>query len=245
MKKLKYICTFLTMILIITGMCGCIDLNSTEKRAKLEQMKSYAENKYNMTFDVVDFVFAKDETYSNILKLTDGEIEFYVYNSGMEKYSDKIHDDYKRAIISNRAVDFIKSKVDISEYQIDLYASIFIYGDNSLNYDYVADENIDEILKSNKIFSAAIIVKTDKDLSELKDLLFDIYKLICSYSPEAVNLKAIQSTETNETLDNTLKCIIGNYNDDWLSYKGVTAYLETDKLDIDSADEFVKEIKYN
>lgn len=245
MKKIKYICNFLTMILIMTGVCGCMDLNSSEKQAKLEQMKSYTENKYNMTFDVVDFIYAKDETYSNILKLTDGKIQFYVYNSGNEKYSDKISDDYKRAIISGKAVDFIKSKVDTSEYPIDLYASIFIYGDNSLNYDYVTDKDIDEILKDNKIFSATIIVKTDEDLTKLKDLLFDIYKLICSYSPEAVNLKAIQSTETNEVLDNTLKCIIGNYNDDWLSYKGVTAYLETDKLGIDSADEIVKEIKYD
>lgn len=245
MKKTKLICLLLTAILLMTGVCGCMDLNSSEKRAKLEQMKSYAENKYNMTFDVVDFVFAKDETYRNILRLTDGKIDFYVYNSANRKNSDKIYDDYSRAIISDRVVDFIKSKFNTSSYNIDVYAGILIYGDNSLNYDYVTDENIDEILKSNKIFSAAIIVKTDKDLSELKDLLFDIYKLICSYSPEAVNLKAIQSTETNASLDNTLKCIIGNYNDDWLSYKGVTAYLETDKSDIDSADEFVNEIKYN
>lgn len=245
MKKTKLICLLLTAILLMTGVCGCMNLNFSERQAKLEEMKSYAENKYNMNFDVVDFTFAKDETYRNILRLTDGKIDFYVYNSANRKNSDKIYDDYSRAIISDRVVDFIKSKFNTSSYNIDVYAGILIYGDKSLSYDYAVNTDADDLLKSNKIFDAAIIVKTDKKITEIKDLIFEIYNLICSYSPEHINLKAIQSTETNEVLDNTLKCIIGNYNDDWLSYKGVTAYLETDKSDIDSADEFVNEIKYN
>lgn len=245
MKKLKYICTFLTTILIITGVCGCMNLNSSEKRAKLEQMKSYAENKYNMTFDVVDFVFAKDETYRNILRLTDGKIDFYVYNSANRKNSDKIYDDYKRAIISNRAIDFIKSKIDTSEYQIDLYASIFIYGDKSLSYDYAVNTDADNLLKSNKIFDATIIVKTDKKITEIKDSIFEIYNLICSYSPEHINLEVIQTVGDTADIDQTLKCIIGTYNDDWSSYNCVKSYLKVENFGITSSDELVKEIKYN
>ena len=245
MKKTKLICLLLTAILLMTGVCGCMNLNFSERQAKLEEMKSYAENKYNINFDVVDFTFAKDETYRNILRLTDGKIDFYVYNSANRKNSDKIYDDYSRAIISDRVVDFIKSKFNTSSYNIDVYASILIYGDKSLSYDYAVNTDADNLLKSNKIFDATIIVKTDKKITEIKDSIFEIYNLICSYSPEHINLEVIQSTETNAALDNTLKCIIGNYNDDWLSYKGVTAYLETDKSDINSADEFVNEIKYN
>lgn len=243
MKKTKLICLLLTAILLMTGVCGCMNLNFSGRQAKLEEMKSYAENKYNMNFDVVDFTFAKDETYRNILRLTDGKIDFYVYNSANRKNSDKIYDDYSRAIISDRVVDFIKSKFNTSSYNIDVYASILIYGDKSLSYDYAVNTDADDLLKSNKIFDAAIIVKTDKKITEIKDLIFEIYNLICSYSPEHINLEVIQTVGDTADIDKTLKCIIGTYNDDWSSYNCVKSYLKVENFGITSSDELVKEIK--
>ena len=231
---------FLAVLLIfvsLTEICGCVN-SKQETENKINSMQAFAEDKYNKEFKYEYFVEAFDETYTNILSLSDGEVVFNVY---MEESSDVLYDDYASAILNNKFIEYVKDKNEILDSDIEIYSNIMLIGHESYTYEYITDNTIDEIIKENEFLKIILIVKV-ADIETNKQPIFELYNFVCNLSPEHIDFQIIDVSETNENLEKMLNNLPGHYSNDWDKYKEIESYVSINEKDISTKEELFENV---
>ena len=218
------------MILISIGVCGCMDNHNSE--LKVENMKNYAQSKYGYEFTVEYFQEAKDETYTNILSLSDGEHIFNVYQGGDHEPSD----DYPMIIASKKMVDTLKKTENLG---YDIYGYFMFSNLNAKSLDYIKESDAETIHNDNKLLKTIVIVRVDDDLSKCSEALFDIYKGIMAYNPKYIDFEVIQTCDVSAELRDTLSNIPALYDNTWDKYPEIKTYLSVTDTNISSSVELI------
>ena len=231
---------FLAVLLIfvsLTEICGCVN-SKQETENKINSMQAFAEDKYNKEFKYEYFVEAFDETYTNILSLSDGEVIFNVYK---EESSDVFYDDYASAILNNKFIEYVKDKNEILDSDIEIYSNIMLIGRESYTYEYITDNTIDEIIKENEFLKIILIVKV-ADIETNKQPIFELYNFVCNLSPEHIDFQVIEANETGEKLNKILNNLPGHYDNDWGKHREIESYISINEKDISTKEELFENV---
>lgn len=222
----------LVFIVLITGVCGC--MKNQNEEVKAENMKSYAFNKYGREFTVENFQAAKDETYTNILTLSDGDYIFNVYQSGTSEPSD----DYPLAVINRKFSSQLNSGNDF-----DVYANFIFANGSNITLDYAHSSSIETITNDYSLLKVVVVILVDQSISDCADDLFDIYRNVMTFNPKYVDFEVIQANSISSNLSDILKNLPAFYDNDWKKHSEISSYLSVAKTDIDSSEELVKGVK--
>lgn len=234
---MKKVLSVLLIFIFLIGMCSCAN-SKQETENKINSMQAFAENKYNKEFEYEYFVEALDETYTNILSLSDGEVVFNVYKDEPE---DVFYDDYNVATLNRKFIEYIKSKNNLVNSGIEIYSHIMLVGRESYTYEYITDNTIDEIIKENEFMKIILIVKAT-DIETNKQSIFELYNSVCNLSPEYIDFQIIEVSGTNENLEKMLNNLPGHYSNDWDKYKEIESYVSINEKDIPTKEILFKNI---
>lgn len=230
MKARKLVLLLLCLILII-GVCGCMK-NQSEK-VKVENMKSYAANKYGRAFTVVNFLTAKDETYTNILTLSDGEYIFNVYQSGDSEMSD----DYPMAVLNKKLTGNVKDKANCG---CDMFANFMFANGNKITLEYAKECEVTAVFEEYSLLKVVVVVVVNEDIPECGEELFAVYKTVMALNPQYIDFEVIRTKSIGSDLGNMLNNLPAFYDNDWEKHSEVVAHLSVTDTNISSPDELIK-----
>lgn len=199
------------------------------------EMLGYAENKYSKEFSITNFTEAKDETYTNILSLSDGEVVFNVYKQG----DDEITDDYPQSVMNKKIADNIKNDSGVN-YKIYVNGLFMHAPDMTLKY--ARSESLSDVLNDYDILKIILIVKVD-DISACKDDLFSLYKAAINIEPKYIDFEVIQTDTMGSELEEMLNNLPGYYDNSWEKYSEIEKYLSITETNISSPEELVEGIE--
>lgn len=231
MKAKKFVFLLFTIVLIM-GVCGC--MKNQNEEVKVENMKSYASNKYGREFTVENFQAAKDETYTNILTLSDGNHLFNVYQSGTSEASD----DYPLAIINRK---FSNQLTNGNGF--DVYANFMFANGSNISLDYAQSSSIETITTDYSLLKVVVVVVVEHSISDSADALFDIYRDVMSFNPKYVDFEVIQVNSASSNLSDMLNNLPAFYDNDWKKHSEIISYLSVTETNIDSSEELIKGVK--
>lgn len=227
MKGKKGIFLLLYSILLVV-LCGCS--NHRNKEETLENMKQYASDKYGREFCVEAFQAAKDETYTNILTLNDGELVFNVYQSGDAEPSD----DYAKAVVNKKFVDELKDK---SEDGFGIYANFLFADGNTMSPEYAKDNDVPAVLEDYELLKVVVVVVVNEKISECSDELFLVYKEAMAFAPKYIDFEVIQVKGVGSELEEMLNNLPAFYDNNWKKHSEVEDYLRVTDTNISTGEE--------
>ena len=230
MRILKTI-LLLVLIVLITGVCGC--MNKQNEEVKVENMRSYATNKYGKEFTVENFQDAKDESYTNILTLSDGEYIFNVYQSAGSEASD----DFAQVVVNKKFADSIATK---SGSDLAVYVNYMFADGSKMSLDYAKQSDISTILNDYSLVKVVVVVATDKDFEECKEELYGVYREVISAFPKYIDFEAIKVASASTDLKDMLSNLPAFYDNAWDKFTEIDSYLSATDTGISSASELVK-----
>ncbi len=234
MKLLRMFLLALVIVITVTVACGCMSKENEE--VKLESMKSYAANKYGKDFVVENFQAAKDDTYTNILTLSDGEYLFNVYQSAGSGASD----DYPQVIVNKKIRDLLLSKYGSA---FDIYGHFILSDVDNMTLDYAIQNDVSAVLSDHDLVKAVVIVKTDNDISALQQELYSIYKETLDLSPKYIDFEVIKVGSPSPELMDMLLNLPAFYDSAWSKYPEIESYVSVTETDILSASELLNGLK--
>ena len=209
-------------------------MKNQNEEVKVENMKSYASNKYGREFTVENFQAAKDETYTNILTLSDGDYIFNVYQSGTSEASD----DYPLAVINRKFSSQLNSGNDF-----DVYANFMFANGSNITLDYALSSSIETITNDYSLLKVVVVVLVDQSISDCADDLLDIYRNVMAFNPKYVDFEVIQANSISSNLSDILTNLPAFYDNDWKKHSEIISYLSVAETDIDSSEELIKGVK--
>ena len=227
--KAKNFIFLLVFIVLITGMCGC--KKTQNEKVIAENMKSYASNKYDCEFTVENFQAAKDETYTNILTLGDGEHIFNVYQSNASEMSD----DYPLVVVNRKFSDKLNGS---NTY--DVFVNLMFANGNNITLNYAKSNSIETIAKDYSLLKVTVVVVVEKNITDSENELFDIYNDVMAFNPKHIDFEVIQVDSISSNLNDMLKNLPAFYDSDWKKHSEIISYLSVTETDIDSSDELIK-----
>lgn len=208
-------------------------MQNQNEEEKVENMKSYASNKYDREFTVHGFQAARDETYTNILTLSDGYHIFNVYQSGDSEASD----DYPLAIVNKKLTEVLKENTNCGH---DVFANfIFANGDN-ITLDYAKNSKASTIVAEYPLLKVVVVVAVDKNISDCSQNLFSVYKEVMAFDPKYIDFEVVQVNKISSSLGCMLKNLPAFYDSNWEKYPEVISHLSITDTNIKTADELVK-----
>lgn len=211
-------------------------MKKENQEKKMEELRTYASNKYNCDFTITDFQMAKDNTYTNILSLTDGNVYFNVFQQG-----DNIAtDDYPQALLNQKFLSGLN--IEYSS-ELEIYGHFMFTKGNDISLSYVHENELSTILKDYALLKIILVVKTSDNLTEHQDAIYQVYQKVQSLSPKYLDFVAIQTADTDEELNKMLTNLPAYYNSDWTHFESIKAYLSTTNLAISSVSDLMKEVK--
>lgn len=210
-------------------------MNHEEKTEIKTAMLEAINKKYNKSFKVEYFQKAKDETYSNILTLSDGE---YIFNAYKDDNDTVVSDDLIQVIVNKKINNYIADNINIKSIGVKIYGN-YIFS-NISDYSYEEIQNIDanDIIASNQLVKAVLVVSTTGSFVDSKELFFEIYKMAVSMNPKYIDFELI-SIKENDALEKMLNNLTGYYDNDWKKQDGILDYKSILDKDISSADDLV------
>lgn len=227
---MKRIFCIVLCIIIVFGVCGCMQNQNEE--VKVETLKDYAVNKYGRGFTVVNFQAAKDETYTNILTLSDGECIFNVYQSGDAEASD----DYPGAVLNRKLIGELTEKINCG---YDIFANFIFANGNNMTLEYTKESAVSTILSDYSLLKIVVVVVVNENISECSEELFAVYQAAMDFNPKYIDFEIIQVNHIGSELGDMLANLPGFYDSDWERYSEVIAHLSVTNTNIGSADELV------
>lgn len=228
---MKRIFCIVLCIIIVFGVCGCMQNQNEE--VKVETLKDYAVNKYGRGFTVVNFQAAKDETYTNILTLSDGECIFNVYQSGDAEASD----DYPMAVLNKKLVGDLKAKINCG---YDIFANFMFANGNNMTLEYAKESAASTILADYSLLKIVVVVVVNENISECSDELFCVYNAVMAFNPKYIDFEVIQANSVSSDLEDMLNNLPAFYDSDWEKHSEVIDHLSVTDTDIGSPDELIK-----
>ena len=203
---------------------------------EIANIKEIIEQRYNEEFTVEYFQPAKDETYTDILTVSNKNgIIFNAYQNNDES---DITDDYPEAIINSKLKEYLtscaSSKLDINVLGILSYGSV-------LDIDYANNYTVST---SNKEFIKLVtIVSLNGDITSHKDELFRIYSEMIKFESNLIEFEVVSVSGENDELSKVIKNPLGYYNNNWDEFNEVESYLDIKDKNITSPEDLVKEVK--
>lgn len=228
----------LTLIAVFAvGMTGC----SNNSNKKIEEMKRYAEEKYDKEFTVEYFKGALDATYKNTLTLSDDELIFNVF---YREETDVMRDDYITNLIAQKYSDYLSEKCNVTQESVQIHSLIYLGTGKTLDVEYVRNTDIRE-LKDELGFSAIFLtINTANSIKDIKNELFDLYNTISEDTSGNIELSVVVCDEKSSKLEKSLTNLYAYYERDFSKYPEIKEYIHIIDKDISSADELVSAIKY-
>lgn len=211
-------------------------MDNQKQEQKMTEMLHAVSEKYGRKFTVVSFRAALDETYSNVLTVTDGEYVFNVYQSAQFEMAD----DYQKAVVSKRFTDSLQQNQHTA---LEVYGNFLFAQADDMSLEYAMNSDIERILTDYKLLKAVIIVKGAGNIEMMKDDLYSIYKETISLGPKYIDFEVIQVERTGEKLENMLQNLPVLYDNDWEQHPEIKAYVHVTDTNIVSASELVEEIQ--
>lgn len=207
-------------------------MKNQNEEINIENMKSYASIKYGREFTVENFQAAKDETYTNILTLNDGEYIFNVYQSG----NDEASDDYPQVIVNKKMIDYLKANANSSH---DIFANFMFTNGNTMALDYAKDSDVSTILDNYSLLKIVVVVEVNGNISDYSDDLFNIYREVMGFNPKYIDFEIIQVDTISSDLKEMLNNLPAFYDSAWTKYSEVKEYLSITDTNISTSDELI------
>ncbi len=236
MKIVRSITLLLMAGMIMIGMCGCMNQKTSEN--KISNIKEIVEQRYGEEFNVEYFLPAKDQTYDNILTLSNED--GVVFNAYQKRDDSVVSDNYLEALINQKLTNHIESSMKMSS---DLKVRVLgIVKDGSLlTMDFVKNYIVSA---SNQDFVKIVTVVTvSDDILKHKEELYRIYNEVLGFNSNLVEFEVVSVREPGEELLKVLNNPLGYYNNNWDEFGEISKYIDVRTKDITSADELVKEIR--
>lgn len=234
MKIIKQLSLLLLSIILILGVCGCMEQKNHE--FEISNIKEIIEQRYNEEFTVEYFQPAKDETYTDILTVSnkDGVI-FNAYQTNDES---DITDDYPEAIINAKIKDYIVSATGVS-FDINVLG---ILSDGSvLDIEYA--NNYSASTTNNDFIKMVAIISLKGNIASQKDELFKVYSEMVKFNTNLIEFEVISISEESDELSKVINNPLGYYDNNWDEINGVENYLDVKNKDITSPDDLVKGVR--
>lgn len=203
---------------------------------EIANIKEIIEQRYNEEFTVEYFQPAKDETYTDILTVSNKNgIIFNAYQTNNES---DISDDYPEAIINSKLKEYLTS---CASSKLDINVLGILSDGSVLDIDYA---NKYTVSISNKDFiKLVVIVSLNGDIYSYKDELFKIYSEMIKLESNLIEFEVISVSEKSDELSKAINNPLGYYNNNWDEYKEVKGYLDVKEKNITSPEDLVKEVK--
>ena len=203
---------------------------------EISNIKEIIEQRYNEEFTVEYFQPAKDETYTDILTVSnkDGVI-FNAYQTNDES---DITDDYPEAIINKKLKDYIVSATGVSS-NINVLG---ILSDGSLlDIEYANKYSVSTA--NNDFVKLVAIISLKGDIASQKDELFKVYSEMVKFNSNLIEFEVISISKESDELSKVINNPLGYYDNNWDEINGVENYLDVKSKDITSPDDLVKEVR--
>lgn len=203
---------------------------------EISNIKEIIEQRYNEEFTVEYFQPAKDETYTDILTVSnkDGVI-FNAYQTNDES---DITDDYPEAIINAKIKDYIVSATGVS-FDINVLG---ILSDGSvLDIEYA--NNYSASTTNNDFIKMVAIISLKGNIASQKDELFKVYSEMVKFNTNLIEFEVISISEESDELSKVINNPLGYYDNNWDEINGVENYLDVKNKDITSPDDLVKGVR--
>lgn len=203
---------------------------------EISNIKEIIEQRYNEEFTVEYFQPAKDETYTDILTVSnkDGVI-FNAYQTNDES---DITDDYPEAIINKKLKDYIVSATGVS-FDINLLG---ILSDGSvLGIEYANNYSVSTT--NNDFIKMVAIISLKGDIASQKDELFKVYSEMVKFNSNLIEFEVISISKESDELSKVINNPLGYYDNNWDEINGVENYLDVKSKYITSPDDLVKEVR--
>ena len=203
---------------------------------EIVNIKEIIEQRYNEEFTVEYFQPAKDETYTDILTVSNKNgIIFNAYQTNDES---DISDDYPEAIINSKLKEYLTS---CASSKLDINVLGILSDGSVLDIDYANNYTVST---SNKDFiKLVLIISLNGDISSYKDELFNIYSEMIKFESNLIEFEVISVSEKSDELSNAINNPLGYYNNNWDEYKEIKGFLDVKDKNITSPEDLVKEVK--
>lgn len=205
---------------------------------EISNIKEIIEQRYNEEFTVEYFQPAKDETYTDILTVSNND--GVIFNAYQMNDDSDITDDYPEAIINSKLKDYIVSESGTStKFDINVFG---ILSDGSvLDIDYANNYTVSS---DNKDFiKMVVIVSLNGDIASNKNDLYKIYSELIKFDSNLIEFEVVSLSETDEELSKVINNPLGYYNNNWDEFDAVENYIDIKDKNITSPEDLVKEVK--
>ena len=230
MKKIKLISVLLSTLIMLLGVCGCME-NQNDKLL-MENMRRYAENKYGSDFQIKKFQEAKDETYTNILTLSDGTNIFNVYQRG----DSEMFDDYAKAVVNKKYADLLRRNIGDG---FNVYVNLMFINGNNITLEYAKEHEISAIFNDYSLLKIVAVVVLNENIEDVSEKVFSVYQSIMVSEPKYIDFEVIQVNSMGEDLNDMLENLPAFYDNDWKKYSEVIDHLSVSDTNIASSDELL------
>lgn len=205
--------------------------------SKISEIKEVIEERYNEEFSVVYFQPALDETYDNVLSLSNKDgVVFNAY----QKDGYEVDDNYYESLINAKLTTYVKDSLNLSSNLDVIMLGLVQYGS------ILTEEFVKNYVPStsDKIFIKVIaVVVVNDEIAKNKEELFDIYNEVLKFDPKVIEFEVISVSEMGEKLSKVINNPMGYYTNHWDEFKEIESYLDISTKNITSADELVEGVK--
>lgn len=203
---------------------------------EISNIKEIIEQRYNEEFTVEYFQPAKDETYTDILTVSnkDGVI-FNAYQTNDES---DITDDYPEAIINKKLKDYIVTATGVSS---DINVLGILSDGSLLDIEYANKYSVSTA--NNDFVKLVAIISLKGDIASQKDELFKVYSEMVKFNSNLIEFEVISISKESDELSKVINNPLGYYDNNWDEINGVENYLDVKSKDITSPDDLVKEVR--
>ncbi len=221
------------LLLCITANSGVYGCMKKENDTRAEQMLAYAVQKYGRDFNVKSFRSAKDDTYTDILTLDDGEYIFNVYQRG----EGEMTDNYSVCVASKKSADYLRH---LCNGECDIFAHFIFSEPGEVTLSLVLNNDAPTLLKKLSLTKLIVVTLVRGEISEHSEELFGIYKQAMSLEPKYIDFEMLQVEDITSELSDALNGISVFYDDDWNRFPEVRSTLSVTDTNIVSAHELTK-----
>lgn len=233
MKKFERISIIIFMIILLLGVSGCMNTESSNQEELTADLLSYAENKYNQKFETVEFIEGKklgDGSITHTLVLKSLENEKMIFN--VKKYignETDYMDNFIEEIIANKLTEEFDEI--IGKMPGELEFKVYLFPDKKISnvvYSEIEDKSIYEIINQYGAQKITTLLSVNGDNNYIKsniDVIYDLYNKIVSFNSEYFTMDICVN---DGSLD--FKKVVQNpniyYMKEWNEYNGeVFGYL--------------------
>jgi len=227
MKKFERISIIIFMIILLLGVSGCMNTESSNQEELTADLLSYAENKYNQKFEIVEFIEGKklgDGSITHVLVLKPFDNEKMIFN--VKKYigdETEYLDNYIEEVIAGKLTE--EYDEIIAKLPGDLEFKSYLFPNTSMShitYSDIKDKSIHEIIEQYGAKKITTLLSINGDNNYIKsnlDAIYQIYNKTVSLNSEYFTLDICINDGSED-----FKTVVLNptiyYGKEWGEYDG-------------------------